>query len=245
MPRCVHMRTHWTAGTSFEPCLFLALLITSDFRRNKHNCKSCSLNFNHTCFLHLGRDIADLCCRYLAEIGALDVLNGDDTPLPLSDMYRKLAEDTDRHRCSWGSFQDYRHLKFLGYIVGCHSGPWSMQKVKIKFDDQSYMFDNLHLGETRSIFDVYPPNSKNYDFLCSSICHRILAGVLQLYEAIFKLFNPFPGFALCNLNCYPPSKQEIEDLERHCNGRPLKFCIVEHGHASFLSFTKVELPGHP
>ncbi|PIM99397.1 hypothetical protein CDL12_28111 [Handroanthus impetiginosus] len=175
-----------------------------------------------------------MCCRYLAEIGALDVLNGDDTPLPLSDMYRKLAEDTDRHRCSWGSFQDYRHLKFLGYIVGCHSGPWSMQKKSDSVRDCgskdnafiSDMFDNLHLGETRSIFDVYPPNSK-------------------LYEAIFKLFNPFPGFALCNLNCYPPSKQEIEDLERHCNGRPLKFCIVEHGHASFLSFTKVELPGHP
>ncbi|PIM99399.1 putative tRNA-splicing endonuclease subunit [Handroanthus impetiginosus] len=179
---------------------------------------------------------------YLAEIGALDVWNGDETPLPLSDMYGKLGEDTNRHGCSWESFEVYRHLKFLGYIVGRHSVPWSMKKVNIKSDDQAgveevdsvrdsgskvnsfitEMFGNLHLGETRPIFDVYPPNSK------------------------FKKSSPGnPSFLLCLAGCHPPSKLQIEDLERRCNGRPLKFCIVEHGRASFLSFTKVELPVLP
>ncbi|PIM99395.1 hypothetical protein CDL12_28109 [Handroanthus impetiginosus] len=195
------------------------------------------------------RDGKTYCCieetLYLAEIGALDALNGDDTLLPLSDVCGKLAEDMNGHWCSWDSFEVYRHLKFLRYIVGHHNVPWSMKKVNIKSDDQAgveevdsvrdsgskvnsfitEMFGNLHLGETRPTSDVYPPNSK------------------------FKMSSPGnPSFVFClarKLNCHPPSKLQIEDLERRCNGRPLKFCIVEHGRASFLSFTKVELPVLP
>ncbi|KAI3472597.1 hypothetical protein Pfo_031091 [Paulownia fortunei] len=179
---------------------------------------------------------------YLAEIGALDILNGDDTPLTLSDMYGKVAEDKNRHGCSWESFEVYRHLKFLGYIVGRHGVPWSMKNVKIKIDaqegmaefnsirdrgsvDNSFiteMFGNLHFDETRPIFDVYAPNSK------------------------FRKSSPGnPSFVLYLTSGYPPSKKEIKDLETRCSRSPLKFCIVEHGRVSFLSFTKVELPVLP
>lgn len=120
-----------------------------------------------------------MCCRFLAEIGALDIINSDDTPLPLGDMYAKVAEDK-RHGCSWESFEVYRHLKFLGYIVGHHGVPWSVKNDKLRTNAQdgmaeldtikdrvsvnnsstTEMFVNLHFGETRPIFDVYPPNSK-------------------------------------------------------------------------------------
>lgn len=118
--------------------------------------------------------------RYLAEIGALEILNVDNTPLALMDMYAKLAEDVNRYGCSWESFEVYRHLKFLGYIVGRHNVPWSMKTVNVKTNAQegtteyggvidrrsldsgciTDMFADLHLGETRPIFNVYPPNSK-------------------------------------------------------------------------------------
>ncbi|XP_011073461.1 uncharacterized protein LOC105158405 [Sesamum indicum] len=176
---------------------------------------------------------------YLGEIGALNILNSDDTPILLSDIYGKLAEDKNRHGCSWESFEVYRHLKFLGYIVGRCGVPWSIKSVKMKMNaqegmseyessrgggsiDNSFiteMFGNLHFGETRPVFDVYPPNSK------------------------FRKSCPgTPSFVLCLTSGHPPSRQEIEDLETRCGGSPLKFCIVEHGRVSFLSFTKVELP---
>lgn len=114
----------------------------------------------------------------MAEIGALDILNVDNTPLPLSDMYTKVAEDKDKYGCSWESFEVYRHLKFLGYIVGRHGVAWSMKNVNNKTNaqgmeelgsttdrdsvDNSFiaeMVGNLHLGGTRPIFDVFLPNS--------------------------------------------------------------------------------------
>ncbi|KAL8459942.1 hypothetical protein ACS0TY_031738 [Phlomoides rotata] len=173
---------------------------------------------------------------YLAEIGALEILNVDNTPLSLMDMYAKLAEDVNRYGCSWESFEVYRHLKFLGYIVGRHSVPWSMKNAqegtteyggitdRRSLDNSciTEMFADLHIGESRPIFDVYPPNSK------------------------FKKSSPGnPSFVLCLSSVYPPSKKEIEDLEARCGGSPLKFCVVEHGRVSFLSFMKVELPVLP
>lgn len=106
-------------------------------------------------------------------------MNVDDTPLPLSDMYTKLAEDKEKYGCSWESFEVYRHLKFLGYIVGRHGVAWSMKNVKSKTNadgmgescsitnrgniDDGFitdMFGNMRLGGTRPVFDVFPPNSK-------------------------------------------------------------------------------------
>ncbi|XP_051152475.1 uncharacterized protein LOC127266283 isoform X2 [Andrographis paniculata] len=176
---------------------------------------------------------------YLAEIGALNVIGVDGTQLPLNDLYGKVAEDKNRHGCSWESFEVFRHLKFLGYIVGRHGVPWTIKKFKIKIDDREDItehgngkeqvlednhfiikhFSNLHLDEKRPIFDVYSPNSK------------------------FKKSAPgAPSFHLCLSSGQPPSKKEIEDLEAHYNGCPVKFCTVEHGRVSFFSFDQVELP---
>ncbi|TXG70380.1 hypothetical protein EZV62_005315 [Acer yangbiense] len=41
---------------------------------------------------------------------------------------------------------------------------------------------------------------------------------------------------------YPPSKAEIEVLERQCGSIPMKFYHVEHGRVGFFFFNKVELP---
>ncbi|XP_073269177.1 probable tRNA-splicing endonuclease subunit sen54 isoform X3 [Primulina huaijiensis] len=179
---------------------------------------------------------------FLVEIGALDVLNDDGAPLSVSDMYRKLAEDRSRYGCSWESFEVYRHLKHLGYIVGRHGILWSSKNFKAdatveegsrEFDltrkngsiSSSFITEEisvLQLSETKPIYDVYPPNS------------------------MFKKSSPgSPCFVLYLISGRPPSKQEIEKLEIRCRGNPLKFCIVEHGRVSFLSFNKVELPVLP
>ncbi|GER57187.1 hypothetical protein STAS_34996 [Striga asiatica] len=179
---------------------------------------------------------------FLAEIGALDIMNSEDEPISLSNMYEKIAGDMNKNRCSWESFEAYRHLKLLGYVVRRHAVPWCMKNVKLqdgaresttKLDniqdegpvdnqDITNMFDKLHFYETGPIFDVYPPNSK------------------------FRKSSPGnPSFVLCLTGDHPPSKREIEELEARCNGIPLKFCVVEHGRVSFMSFTKVVLPVLP
>ncbi|GER24912.1 hypothetical protein STAS_00456 [Striga asiatica] len=72
---------------------------------------------------------------YLAEIGALCIVNSENEPITLSS-----------------------------YVVGRHAVPWSMKSVKSREStivlDITKMFDKLHFGEARPIFDVYPPNSK-------------------------------------------------------------------------------------
>ncbi|CAA0828025.1 Unknown protein [Striga hermonthica] len=164
--------------------------------------------------------------RYLAEIGALCIINGENEPITLSSMYEKIAGDTNKLGFSWEFFEAYRHLKLLGYVVGRHAVPWSMKSVKSREStielDITKMLDKLHFGEARPIFDVYPPNSK------------------------FRKSSPGnPLFVLCFTGDRPPSKLEIENLEARCNGSPVKFCVVEHGQVSFMSFTKVELPVLP
>ncbi|KAK3217914.1 hypothetical protein Dsin_011884 [Dipteronia sinensis] len=78
------------------------------------------------------------------------------------------------------------------------------------------------IHEVRLVFDVYLPNSK------------------------FKKSSPGdPSFVLCSTGVYPPSKAEIEVLERQCGSIPMKFCHVEHGRVSFFFFDKVELPALP
>ncbi|XP_073062378.1 uncharacterized protein [Primulina eburnea] len=165
---------------------------------------------------------------FLVEIGALDVLNDEGTPLSVSDMYRKIADD-GRYGCSWESFEVYRHLKYLGYIVGRHGVPWSLKNVKSdatveegseEFDltrengsiSSSFITEKicvLELLATKPMYDVYPPNSK------------------------FKKSSPgSPCFELYIISGRPPSKQEIGNLEIRCGGNPLKFCIVEHGRVS-------------
>ncbi|CAN4109146.1 unnamed protein product [Withania somnifera] len=174
---------------------------------------------------------------YLAEIGALHLFSIDDTPLSLEHVYNKVAEG--KSGCSLEYYEAYKHLKSLGYIVGRHGIPWSVRRSKVNCGDNqdppetarkgdeesrnnilvSEMFSNMQIGGLRLAFDVYPPNSR------------------------FRKSAPGdPSFVLCLASEYPPSKEEIEDLERHSHGIPLKFCLVEHGRVSFFSFNKVELP---
>ncbi|KAL2500035.1 hypothetical protein Adt_25585 [Abeliophyllum distichum] len=176
---------------------------------------------------------------FLAEIGALHIVNGDDTYLSLKDLYEKIAIGNDGYGSSWESFEVYRHLKSLGYIVGRYGVPWTFKSTKInsiaengasELDGTSCngsrhnifiteMFTNLQFGEVKPMFDVYLPNSK------------------------FKKSSPgSPCFLLCRTSDHPPSKQATEDLETRCKGHHIKFCNVEHGRVNFFSFNKVELP---
>ncbi|TMW95820.1 hypothetical protein EJD97_008299, partial [Solanum chilense] len=171
---------------------------------------------------------------YLAEIGALHLLSKDDTLLSLEHVYNKVAEG--KNGCSLEYYEAYKHLKSLGYIVGRQGIPWSVRRSKANCvvnqdtlepaqsgDGESRnsiliseMINNMQIGGLKLVFDVYPPNSR------------------------FRKSAPGdPCFVLCLASEYPPSKEEIEDLERHSHGIPLKFCLVEHGRLSFSHSTKL------
>ncbi|GMP99003.1 hypothetical protein CsSME_00046656 [Camellia sinensis var. sinensis] len=155
----------------------------------------------------------------LAERCELSLLDAYDRSVPLKDIYKKVAEG--KSGCCWESFDVYRHLRSLGYIVGRHGIPWTVKSIKNKppsvegtpeleliidqkFEDLNLvneLFNNIRIDEVRPIFDVYPPNSKFGN----------------------------PSFVLYMTSGHPSSKPEIEDLERQWNGIPLKFCHVEYG----------------
>jgi tRNA-splicing endonuclease subunit Sen54 len=174
---------------------------------------------------------------FLTEVGALNVFDDDNNIIPLEDMYKKISKGEGG--CCWESFEVYRHLKSLGYIVARHNVPWSVKNTKNKpalstedesiivkeCEDESQiteLFSDMKINEARAVFDVYPPNSK------------------------FKKSSPGdPLFVLCITTGGPPKKLEILELERECNGHPMKFCHLEQGRVSFFSFNKVDLPVLP
>ncbi|CAK7338830.1 unnamed protein product [Dovyalis caffra] len=166
---------------------------------------------------------------FLAEIGALLVMDENDECLSLKDIYRKIAEE--KSGCCWELFEVYRHLKSLGYIVGRHGVPWSMKGVENNSESCSsqgtiqkngvvdtevngmtcvvQMLGNLQVDELRLNFNVYLPNSK------------------------FRKSSPGdPAFLLCLVRGSPPSITKSAALERQCGGIPLKFCHVEHGRVT-------------
>ncbi|XP_044467224.1 tRNA-splicing endonuclease subunit Sen54-like isoform X2 [Mangifera indica] len=181
---------------------------------------------------------------FLAEIGALLLLDDNDSSLPLKFIYEKVAKA--KTGCSWELFEVYRHLKSLGYIVRRHGVPWtkkitegknvdiisdsvSLQGSQERNEDMDLesrkagsiidLFSHLQINEAGPVFDVYLPNRK------------------------FKKSCPGdPNFMLYLMRACPPSKTELEVLERQCSNIPLKFCCVEHGRVSFFSFDRVELP---
>ncbi|KAJ0771074.1 putative tRNA-splicing endonuclease, subunit Sen54 [Helianthus annuus] len=68
-------------------------------------------------------------CRFLSEIGALELFEDDGKCIPLEDIYKKVAGGVGGS--SWESFEVYRHLKSLGYIIKRHGiCSWSMKHVK-------------------------------------------------------------------------------------------------------------------
>ncbi|RWR94988.1 tRNA-splicing endonuclease [Cinnamomum micranthum f. kanehirae] len=180
---------------------------------------------------------------FSAERGALILLDANDAALSLTDIYEKVAKD--KNGCSWESFEVYRHLKSLGYIINRYGLPWTLKINKsccnskcsegtLDSDDASKpnredesssilcQLKEMRINEMMPNFDVYLPNSK------------------------FRKSAPGnPSFILYLLSDDPPSKAEIQVLEAECKGIPLKFCHLEHGRVSFFSFDKVELPFLP
>ncbi|KAK1304756.1 hypothetical protein QJS10_CPB11g01345 [Acorus calamus] len=153
---------------------------------------------------------------FLAERGALILVDVRDTVLSLNDIYNKLSDENNG--CCWESFEAYRHLKSLGYIVGRHGLPWSLKKDENSGSSVSLKC-TLENDEKKPNFDVYPPDSK------------------------FKKTSPGnPSFMVYVLRGDLPSKPVVEQLERECSGTLLKFCYVDHGRVSFFSTDKVELP---
>jgi tRNA-splicing endonuclease subunit Sen54 len=64
-------------------------------------------------------------CRFLAERGALILLSDKDETIGIEGIYEKLAGGN--YGCSWDTFQAYKQLKSLGYIVGRFGVPWTMK----------------------------------------------------------------------------------------------------------------------
>lgn len=176
---------------------------------------------------------------FLAEIGALLLVDENHTAISLKDIYKKVAEG--KSGCCWEGFEIYRHLKSLGYIVGRHGIPWSLKSVQrslMRHEDTSDensssktaldrstivpLLKDLHLTEVKPTFEVYLPNSK------------------------FRKTSPGdPSFVVYLAGDHPPSRLEIEELEKQCQGIPLKVGHIDHGRVSFFSFDKAELPVLP
>lgn len=181
---------------------------------------------------------------YMAERGALLLVDSDGMVLCLSDMYGMLTEW--KNGCSWDSFQAYKHLKSLGYIVSRHGVQWTVKNDKHCYDptcvrglkeisgmsvtelEEGFSITdglrNMHIiGEAQPAFDVFLPNSK---FRKSS------PGEPDSVVYITREDNP-------------PSKAEIEDLEAMGKGVDLMFCHVEHGRVSLFSYKNIELRRMP
>ncbi|CAI9292369.1 unnamed protein product [Lactuca saligna] len=163
---------------------------------------------------------------FLAEIGALHLLDDEDKCIPLEDIYKKVAEGVGGS--SWESFEVYRHLKSLGYIIKRHGVCWSMKhgksEEKSSIMEVTESFSSMEINEAskRLVFDVYPPNSK------------------------FRKSNPGnPIFILSIISGNPPTKKQIEELEGQCEGIPLKFCYVEHGRTEKKKKKKLKVRGKP
>ncbi|CAA6661267.1 unnamed protein product [Spirodela intermedia] len=179
---------------------------------------------------------------FLVERGALLLLDTSDRVLDLKYIYMKLAEG--KCGCTWESLEAYRHLKSLGYIIRRHGIPWTMKNEKsccpatshsafmsvisdkmgksdkVKEEDVSIvqMVKQIAIDEMKLDFDVYLPDSK------------------------FRKTSPGdPNFILSLLGSKPPSRADVEGLEKKCNGVPLKFCHVDHGRVSIFSFEKLNL----
>ncbi|KAJ1430013.1 tRNA-splicing endonuclease, subunit Sen54, N-terminal [Sesbania bispinosa] len=179
---------------------------------------------------------------YLMELGALHLLDNGDRSISLIEIYQKVAGR--KSGCCWELFEVYRHLKSLGYIIGQHDVPWSLKSVRsshkpvtLEGTEESKqlvhvgskvelsinkLFGELKINDLKPDFDIYLPNSR------------------------FRKSSPGdPNFLLYMSRGHPPSRAEIEALERQCGGIPLKICLVTEGRVSFFSFDKVELPVLP
>ncbi|KAG7575685.1 tRNA-splicing endonuclease subunit Sen54 N-terminal [Arabidopsis thaliana x Arabidopsis arenosa] len=170
---------------------------------------------------------------YLSEIGELQLLGDeDDVVISLKDLYREIAEG--KCGCCWENYEVYRYLKGLGYILGRHGVPWTTNDVvnttpsdedeslcagEFSQDKDSItkLLSDMQICDARPVFDVYLPNSH------------------------FKKSSPGePSFVACFSGDSPPSKEEIEVLQKRV-ASPLMFCHIVEGRASFFSFNSIDL----
>ncbi|XP_027349224.1 tRNA-splicing endonuclease subunit Sen54 isoform X2 [Abrus precatorius] len=168
---------------------------------------------------------------YLMELGALDLLDNGGRSMSLTEIYEKVAGR--KSGCSWELFEVYRHLKSLGFIIGRHGAAWSLKSIRSSdksvtlevTEERKQVVDmgsELQINEMRPDFDVYLPNSR------------------------FRKSSPGdPSFLLHLSRGHPPSRAEIQALQRQCGNIPLKICLVAEGRVSFFSFDKVEVPVLP
>lgn len=115
--------------------------------------------------------LPSLGCRYLSEIGELQILGDkDDTVIPLKDLYEKIAEE--KSGCCWENYEAYKYLKSLGYIIGRHGVPWTSkdaaavstptgeEESACAGDTVTKLLGDMQICEARAVFDVYLPNSR-------------------------------------------------------------------------------------
>uniref|UniRef100_A0A0D9XFD1 tRNA-splicing endonuclease subunit Sen54 N-terminal domain-containing protein n=1 Tax=Leersia perrieri TaxID=77586 RepID=A0A0D9XFD1_9ORYZ len=174
---------------------------------------------------------------FLAERGALVLLDDEGETIGMEEIYGKIAGG--KYGCTWGAFQAYKHLKLLGYIIGRYDVSWTVKRnhdssMSVVGTDQSLnriggacnditkLLKKMCIDDIHPFFEVYLPNSK------------------------FKKTSPGdPNFLLCLLSNKPPSRGKLEEVENKFEGIPLKFCHVDNGRVSFLSFNKAALPSLP
>ena len=117
------------------------------------------------------------CDRYLSEIGELQMLGSEDDEvmIPLKSLYEKIAEE--KSGCCWESYEVYRYLKGLGYIIRRHGVPWTSMDAAIttpsgeeelvcvgECPEDKYaltrLLGDMRICDARAVFDVYLPNSR-------------------------------------------------------------------------------------
>ncbi|KAF7073389.1 hypothetical protein CFC21_078385 [Triticum aestivum] len=204
---------------------------------------------------------------FLAERGALVILDDKDETVGMEEIYGKIASGS--YGCSWDAFQAYTHLKFLGYIVGRYDVPWTMKhicsgdvtnspesmdatsqsfgKANGACNDITKLLIGMHIGGMYPSFKVHLPNSK-----FKKSYPGVPSFLVCLLSFQFISYNLPIGISGHNLFCCwiwhkdkPPSRDELETVENKFDDIPLKFCQVDNGRISFLSFDKVTLPSLP
>ena len=87
--------------------------------------------------------------RFLVQIGALLLVDEEETEILLKDLYPKVEEE--KSGCSWEGFKVYQHLKSLGYIVGRLGRPWSLKSTR----SSVLPLENTSENDNAAHFTVY------------------------------------------------------------------------------------------
>ncbi|XP_021723233.1 uncharacterized protein LOC110690682 isoform X1 [Chenopodium quinoa] len=217
--------------------------------------KSMGINRNGKIYLSIEETL------FLVQIGALLLVDDQNTALSLREIYPKVEED--KSGCSWEGFKIYQHLKSLGYILGRLGTPWSLKSVKsctlvpdnTSENDNSTQIlvagtsivqslKNLQLKEAGPYSEDDLLNSVKMTFSEKSrfVVHLPVYEVYLPNSQFKKTCPGDPNFVVYPSSGHPPSLSDIKELERQSNGFPFKIGHVDDGRVSLFSFDKMELP---